>query len=164
MIRKTAQGHRSEGPTFALALLFSHAMKPIHCSLLIFGLTVSSVLDSASEQRNLDVAELWSGVEAIVSAARVAGLTAEPFDKFRVPGVTDTDDPDTTEDILLEAGFRRALRLVLRLRPGGLLWMAPVCSSWNFHKSQKYDENQGPGSKVPRKSEVSPSPARQPHG
>ena len=107
-------------------------MKPIHCSLLIFGLTVSSVLDSANEQRDLDVAELWSGVEAIVSAARVAGFTAEPFDKFRVPGVTDTDDPDTTEDILLEAGFRRALSLVLRLRPGGLLWMAPVCSSWIF--------------------------------
>ena len=34
----------------------------------------------------------------------------------------------------------------------------------DFLESQKYDENQGPGSKVPRKSEVSPSPARQPHG
>ena len=107
-------------------------MKPIDCSLLIFGLTVSSVLDNASEERDLDVVELWSGVEAIVSAARVAGFRAEPFDKFRIPGVTDTADPDITEDILLEAGFRKALSLVLRLRPGGLLWMAPVCSSWIF--------------------------------
>ena len=107
-------------------------MKPRACTLLIFGLTVASVLDSASEQRDLDVVELWSGVESIVSAARAAGFTAMPFDKFRIEGVTDTDDPETTEDILLEAGFRRALSLVLRLRPGGLLWMAPVCSSWIF--------------------------------
>ena len=107
-------------------------MKPRACTLLIFGLTVASVLDSASEQRDLDVVELWSGVESIVSAARAAGFTAMPFDKFRNEGVTDTDDPETTEDILLEAGFRRALSLVLRLRSGGLLWMAPVCSSWIF--------------------------------
>jgi len=107
-------------------------MKARECSLLIFGLTVASVLDSACEQRDLDVVELWSGVEAIVSAAKAAGLTAMPFDKFRISGVTDTDNPDATEDILLEAGFRRALSLVLRLRPGGLLWMAPVCSSWIF--------------------------------
>ena len=98
----------------------------------MFGLTVSSVLDSASEQRDLDVVELWSGSEAIVSAAQASGFTAMPFDKFRIRGVTDSDDPDTTEDILLAAGFRRALSLVLRLRPGGLLWMAPVCSSWIF--------------------------------
>ena len=108
------------------------AMKPADCSLLIFGLTVSSVLDSASDQRDLDVVELWSGVEAIVSAARAAGFTAMPFDKFRIEGATDTDDPDTTEDILLEAGFRRALNLVLRVCAGGLVWMAPVCSSWIF--------------------------------
>ena len=98
----------------------------------MFGLTVSSVLDSTSEQRDLDVVELWSGSEAIVSAAQASGFTAMPFDKFRIRGVTDSDDPDTTEDILLAAGFRRALSLVLRLRPGGLLWMAPVCSSWIF--------------------------------
>ena len=107
-------------------------MRSNDCSLLIFGLIVSSVLDTAPEQRDLDVVELWSGVEAIVSAAKAAGFTAMPFDKFRIRGVTDTDDPDATEDILLEAGFRRALNLVLRLRPGGLLWMAPVCSSWIF--------------------------------
>ena len=107
-------------------------MNPSLCSLLIFGLTVSSVLDTASEQRDLDVVELWSGVEAIVSAAKAAGFTAMPFDRFRIRGVTDTDDPNVTENILLEAGFRRALSLVLRLRPGGLLWMAPVCSSWIF--------------------------------
>ena len=107
-------------------------MKPRECTLLIFGLTVASVLDSACELRDLDVVELWSGIGSIVRAAEAAGFTAMPFDKFRIKGITDSDDPETTEDILLEAGFRRALSLVLRLRPGGLLWMAPVCSSWIF--------------------------------
>ena len=92
-------------------------MKPTDCSLIIFGLTLSSVLDNASDQRDLDVVELWSGVGAIVAAATAAGFRAMPFDKFRTKGVTDTADPDTTEDILLEAGFRKALSLVLRLRP-----------------------------------------------
>ena len=105
-------------------------MKRIHCSLLVVGLTVSWVLDSDSDQRYLYVVELWGGVKAVVYAAKAGGFTALPFDKFRTPGVTDTDDPDTTEDMLLEAGFRRTLCLALRLRRGGLLWMAPVCSSW----------------------------------
>ena len=112
--------------------LLSGAMDPNHCTLLIFGMTLSSVLDTVSDQRDLDVVELWSGVESIVSAAKAAGFNAMPFDKFRIPGVTDTHDPNDTEDILLEAGFRKALSLVLRLRTGGLLWMAPVCSSWIF--------------------------------
>ena len=121
-------------------------MKPEDCSLVIFGLTVSAVLNSACDQRDLDVVELWSGVAAIVAAARAAGFTARPFDKFRIKGATDTDDPDTTEDILLEAGFRRALNLVLRVRPGGLVWMAPVCSSWIFLnlKNTKRNKVAGP--------------------
>lgn len=102
------------------------------CTLKVFGLSVSQVLESAPDGRDLDVVELWSGVGSIVSAAKAAGLAAAPFDKHRDHGVTDTADPSTTEDILLEAGFLRALGLVLRLRLGGLLWMAPVCSSWIF--------------------------------
>lgn len=124
--------HRGSRSSVRFGSTLVRAMNPIDCSLLIFGLTVSSVLDNACEQRDLDVVELWSGVGAIASAAEAAGFAAMAFDKFRIRGVTDIDDPDTTEDILLEAGFRRALSLVLRLRPGGLLWMAPVCSSWIF--------------------------------
>ena len=67
-----------------------------------------------------------------MSAAKAIGLAARAFDKDRIRGVTDTADPNTTEDILLEAGFRRALSLVLQIRQGGLVWMAPVCSSWVF--------------------------------
>ena len=116
------------------------------CSLIIFGLTVAAVLDDASEERNLDVIELWSGVGAIVSAAIAAGRAAQGFDKYRIPGVTDTTDPNTTEDILLEAGFRKALELVMRVRVGGLVWMAPVCSSWIFLnlKNTKRNKVHGP--------------------
>ena len=35
------------------------------------------------------------------------------------------------------SGFRYALELVMRLRAGGLLWMAPVCSSFVFANSVK---------------------------
>ena len=99
------------------------------CYSVIFGFIVAAVLDGTSED---DVVELWSGVEAIVCAAIAAGLAAQGFDKHRIEGVTDTADPGTTESILLEAGFHKALELVLRVRDGGLAWMAPVCSSWIF--------------------------------
>ena len=32
-------------------------------------------------------------------------------------------------------GFTNAVKLVMRLRPGGLLWMAVVCSSFVFTSS-----------------------------
>ena len=125
-------------------------MKLEDCSLLIFGLTVSLVLNRASDQKDLDVVELRSGVAAIVAAARAVGFTAMPFDKFRINGATDTDDPDTTEDILLEAGFRRALNLVLHVRPRGLVWMAPVCPSWIFLNPRNTKKDEGRRSKVQR--------------
>ncbi len=37
-----------------------------------------------------------------------------------------------SEDILTKDGFVAAVRYTLRLVAGGLLWMAPVCSSFGF--------------------------------
>jgi len=94
---------------------------------VVFGLTVHSVLTSPEFSgivRNLDCVELWSGAGTVWGAAKDLGLRSQGFDKNR-PGATN-------EDILMEAGFRHALHLVLGLRPGALLWMAPVCSSWIF--------------------------------
>ena len=76
--------------------------------------------------------ELWTGVESIERTAIAAGCTGQGFDKYRIKGVTDTTDPDTTEVIMLEVGLRKALELVLRVRVGGFVWMALVCSSWIF--------------------------------
>ena len=39
------------------------------------------------------------------------------------------------EDITTLAGFKHAVNLVLQLAVGGLLWMAPVCSSFTFMNS-----------------------------
>jgi len=74
-------------------------------------------------QRDLDVVELWSGAGHIAGAARESGHVAAEFDIERIPGHTNVAGP-TSEDITTKGGFRRALRLVLRLRAGGLLWMA----------------------------------------
>lgn len=38
-------------------------------------------------------------------------------------------------------GFTNAVKLVMRLRPGGLLWMATVCSSFVFANSSNTHRN-----------------------
>ena len=63
--------------------------------------------------QDLDVMELWSGVESIVFAARAAGhqghrpLRAEGFDKHRSPGITDQAGSGC-EDIACVEGFHHA--------------------------------------------------------
>lgn len=97
----------------------------LSCTLHLFGLTVAAVLEKAEEwveARDLDVVELWSGVEAVTRAARSKRFRARALDVIH----------SVTEDITTEAGFNLALRYVLRLRPSGLLAMAPVCSSFTF--------------------------------
>ncbi len=54
--------------------------------------------------------------------------------KFRIPGTTDQSGPGT-EDLLTEAGFLSAVRCALSLVEGGLLWLAPVCSSFVYLNS-----------------------------
>ena len=95
----------------------------------MFGFTLGDFLDDSCT-RDHHVVELWSGVGSIVHGALQKGLTAVPFDKFRSSGATEVD-----EDILTRKGFLRAVRHVLRLMVGGLLWMAPVCSSFVFMNS-----------------------------
>ena len=108
------------------------------CDIKLFGkYTVAGVLDGAAQQagnRDLDVVELWSGVGSVVAAAEGLGYRAHGFDMFRIPGLTDVPGP-MCEDITLETGFVKATSHVLRLRPAGLLGMAPVCSSFVFPNS-----------------------------
>ena len=83
--------------------------------MVTFGLSVAAVLDGTQTERNLDVVELWSGVDSIVCAAIASGPTAQGFDKYRINCGTNTTDPITTEYIILEADFRKAFELVLRV-------------------------------------------------
>ena len=98
--------------------------------------TVPAAKDDKTTQRDLDVVELWSGAGHIAGAARESGHVAAEFDIERIPGHTNVAGP-TSEDITTKGGFHRALRLVSRLRLGGLLWVAPLCCSFVFPNSAK---------------------------
>jgi len=56
------------------------------------------------------------------------------FDIARSPGVSNVPGQGC-EDFTHIDGFQNALKLVMRLRPGGLLAMAPDCSSFGFGPS-----------------------------
>lgn len=114
-------------------------------SEVVFGWTVQYALERfRSAPRYRDVAEIFSGVGAIMGAAVDQGFQAAAFDKCRVPGQTDGPGP-LSEDLCTEAGFLSALALVATLRVGGLLWLAPVCASWiwlNLKRTQRRFDNQ----------------------
>lgn len=116
----------------------------MYVNIVLFGrYSVQGVLNDpewASLARDLDVVELWSGVESVVQAARRKGYRAAPFDLNRIPGTTDVAGP-FTEDITSEVGFKAALCLVLRVRESGLVGMAPVCSSWVFANTANTKRN-----------------------
>ena len=95
------------------------------CTVAIFGLRLASVLDRAEVDRDLDLLELWSGVGSIVRAGSRRPYNARGFDNKN----------SEYEDITTPAGFKHAVNLVLQLVVGGLLWMAPVCSSFTFMNS-----------------------------
>lgn len=100
----------------------------------VFGITLATALAMMPQDRHLDCVELWAGVATISRAASIEGMESVAMDITRIPGETDKKGPQT-ENILLKEGFMKALFAVLCLRPGGLLWMAPVCSSSVFMNS-----------------------------
>lgn len=84
--------------------------------------------------RDLDVAEIFTTAGSISGAARQTGLSAETFD-WENPGQS---------SVLSQQGFWQCLTLVLRLKPGGLLTLAPDCSSFGFacrHWTQRNKKN-----------------------
>ena len=90
----------------------------------IFGLTLHAILldpEWATVDRDLSVVEIFTVAQALVLAARAAHLKAEPFDLAL-----------GSPDILTKLGFYAAVRLVLRAKAGGLVLLAPCCSSWGF--------------------------------
>ena len=75
-------------------------------------------------RRDLDSVELFGGDMAITRGMFDLGCKSVSFDKKYYPS--------DKEDFLTRAGFTRALALTLRIKPGGSLWGAPVCSSWGW--------------------------------
>ena len=62
----------------------------------------------------------FSGAEAISNGLRQQGLYVVSYDIKKGPMF----------DINSTAGFVLALLLTLRVKPGGFVWFAPLCSSW----------------------------------
>lgn len=111
-----------------------HGVPPSLSKMQVFGITLAMALSMQPPVPDLACVELWAGVQTITQAARAMGMEAVGMDINRVPGVTDQPGAQS-ENILSKQGFMNALSSVLRLRPGGLLWMAPVCSSFVFMNS-----------------------------
>ena len=82
-------------------------------------------------QESIDVLEVFAGRRRITKAIRSLGYRAVPFDKC----MSDRMDINTDE------GFCILLALALALAPGGLLWLAPTCSSWVWINSGTHMRN-----------------------
>ena len=106
-------------------------------ALIIFSkYTVDTILQDPQYQgndRDLDMVELFSGMEGLTRASRRAGWRTVAFDILRSP----------QEDLTTEAGFLKALGLVMRLREGALLWIGLPCSSWTFPNSSNHRRRKG---------------------
>jgi hypothetical protein len=110
----------------------------------VFGWSLDMILHEPRWKqlpRDLHVVELWCGVMSIVLAAREKGLKAEGYDINRIPGTTDVPKSKMSENIISQEGFENAVTLVMRCM--GLLWMAPVCSSWIFCNMSNTKRNTG---------------------
>jgi hypothetical protein len=115
--------------------MMRHSTAVQACRLTLFGWTVTSVLSNhklVNLTRDLDVVELWCGVGSVVRAALQRGQRAVGFDKAK----------SQEQDLTTKDGFEAALSLVLRLVIGGLLWEAPVCSSFGFANSSRCKRNE----------------------
>jgi hypothetical protein len=113
--------------------MMRHSTAVQACRLTLFGWTVTSALaHNANLTRDLDVVELWCGVGSVVRAALQRGQRAVGFDKVK----------SQKQDLTTKDGFEAALSLVLRLVIGGLLWEAPVCSSFGFANSSRCKRNE----------------------
>ena len=89
-------------------------------------------------QRTLDVLEVFSGQGHLWQACSDTGLSARGFDNRQA----------WEEDVALFDGFMLLLLLVLSVKEGGLIWLAPPCSWWVFlshHNHQRKEANQWTG-------------------
>ena len=84
--------------------------------------------------RDLDFLEIFAGDGAVSAGLRAHGYTGWSLDVRYNEG----------HDLLLPEGFGLLLQGVMRLRPGGLLWAAPPCSTWVFVSSGSTGRNAHP--------------------
>jgi hypothetical protein len=88
----------------------------------VFGHTSASLEAAFAGARDLACVEVFSGAGSVWRAAQGAGFAAASFDILE----------DPAQDVCVESGFLALAQLVLRLAPGGLLWVAPMCNSFSW--------------------------------
>ena len=72
--------------------------------------------------RDLECLELFAGAGKIFESCLELGMTCSQYDKSYFD--------DDRNNILTPKGFACAFKGVLKLKPGGCFWGAPVCSCW----------------------------------
>lgn len=82
---------------------------------LLLAATLGTVLT-----RSVDLVEIFSGEKAVTNGLMM----------FSFKGMAIDHDMGPNYDILTTDGFFLCLLAVLSIKRGGLLWMAPPCSSW----------------------------------
>ena len=90
--------------------------------LTFSGITLASVMqdsDLMGLPRDLDVAKKFSQAQPVVNGARGIGLQGQAHDK-------------EDGDICSKAGFYAGLKLIMRLKEGALLVLAPECKTFGF--------------------------------
>ena len=80
-----------------------------------------SQIPGLTHANKLDALEICAGKARITKALRARGCCAVPYDNMTI---------SPSMDLLTPLGFALAVRLVLSLGRGALLWLAPPCSSW----------------------------------
>ena len=73
-----------------------------------------------TQVRKTDVAEVFCGVGSIWKAGAAFGYHCEGFDK----------DMDQGMNVFYANGLEELVKMVGRVKPGGLLWISPDCSSF----------------------------------
>ncbi len=84
-------------------------------------LTFPMMVELAETQaKTADVAEIFCGVGSICKAGVALGYCCEGFDK----------EMDQDMNVFCAAGLEKVVKMVGRIKPGGLLWLSPDCSSF----------------------------------
>ena len=76
--------------------------------------------DDADAGRDANVAEIFSGVGSIKAAAEKRSFKAVSFDKLQ----------DACQNVLVRSGLIQCVLLIASVVTGGLVWIAPDCSSF----------------------------------
>ncbi|CAE7435555.1 unnamed protein product [Symbiodinium natans] len=105
--------------------MLAHAIAKLFTDFVICGMTLTNILadvNLAQLPRDLDVLEVFTVAKSVASAAEESGYRSDVFDYLN----------EDQHDVTGPKGFQQALALIMRVREGGLLVLAPECKTFSF--------------------------------